>query len=42
MDIEFNKNEDAMKLAWSRVKRELEVIHLGGGKKANEKAKRKE
>ena len=41
MDIEFNKNEDAMKLAWSRVKRELEVIHLGGGKKANEKQKEK-
>ena len=41
MDIEFNKNEDAMKLAWSRVKRELEIIYQGGGKKANQKQKEK-
>ena len=41
MDIEFNKNEDAMKMAWSRVKRELEVIYEGGGKKANQKQKEK-
>ena len=41
MDIEFNKNEDAMKLAWGRVKRALEVIYQGGGKKANEKQKEK-
>ena len=41
MNIEFNKNEDAMKLAWGRVKRELEVIYLGGGKKANDKQKEK-
>ncbi|MEP7164749.1 MAG: carboxyl transferase domain-containing protein [Ferruginibacter sp.] len=41
MDIEFNKNEDAMKLAWSRVKRELDVIYEGGGKKANQKQKEK-
>lgn len=36
-DIEFNKNEDAMKMAWSRVRRELEKIYEGGGKKANQK-----
>ena len=41
MDIEFNKNEDAMKMAWSRVKRELEVIYEGGGKKAIQKQKEK-
>jgi len=41
MDLEFNKNEDAMKLAWSRVRRELEVIHQGGGKKAIQKQKEK-
>ncbi len=41
MDIAFNKNEDAMKMAWSRVKRELEVIYEGGGKKANQKQKEK-
>mgnify|MGYP000875919517 CR=1 FL=1 len=36
-DIEFNKNEDAMKMVWSRVRRELEKIYEGGGKKANQK-----
>ena len=41
MDIEFNKNEDANKLAWSRVKRELDIIYQGGGKKANQKQKEK-
>lgn len=41
MNIEFNKNEDAMKMAWSRVKQELSKIHEGGGKKANEKQKEK-
>lgn len=41
MDIEFNKNEDAMKLAWSNVKREMEKIYEGGGKKANLKQKEK-
>src|ERR1700754_1127291 len=34
MDLEFNKNEDAMKLAWSQVKRHLEKIYEGGGKKS--------
>ncbi|MBL0057177.1 MAG: acyl-CoA carboxylase subunit beta [Chitinophagaceae bacterium] len=34
MNIEFNKNEDAMKLAWSQVRQQLEKIHEGGGKKA--------
>lgn len=33
MDIEFNKNEDAMKLLVSQMKRRLEKIHLGGGEK---------
>jgi acetyl-CoA carboxylase carboxyltransferase component len=41
MDIEFNKNEDALKMAWSSVKQKLEVIYQGGGKKANEKQKEK-
>ncbi len=43
MNIEFNKNEDAMKLAWSQVKQRLEKIYEGGGiqaaKKQNEKGK---
>ncbi|MDX2000818.1 MAG: acyl-CoA carboxylase subunit beta [Chitinophagales bacterium] len=36
-DLEFNKNEDAMKLLVSGMKRKLETIYLGGGKKAIEK-----
>ena len=39
MNIEFNKNEDAMKMAWSKVKRELDKIYEGGGKKAIQKQK---
>ncbi len=39
MNIELNKNEDAMKLAWAQVKKQLEVIYEGGGKKAIEKQK---
>jgi 3-methylcrotonyl-CoA carboxylase beta subunit len=39
MNIEFNKNEDAMKLAWAQVKQKLAVIEQGGGKKAIEKQK---
>ncbi len=37
MDNSFNKNEDAMKLAWSQVRQRLETIYEGGGKKAIEK-----
>ena len=37
MKIEFNKNEDANKLAWSAIKQQLEKIYEGGGKKAIEK-----
>ena len=37
MNIEFNKNEDAMKLAVSQVKKQLEKIYEGGGKKSIEK-----
>lgn len=39
MDLEFNKNEDAMKMAWSNVKRKLEKIFEGGGKKSADKQK---
>jgi 3-methylcrotonyl-CoA carboxylase beta subunit len=39
MNIEFNKNEDAMKMGWSQVKQKLAVIEQGGGKKAIEKQK---
>ena len=36
-DIQFNKNEDQLKLSLSEMKRRLEKIYLGGGKKAIEK-----
>ena len=39
MDMNFNKNEDAMKMAWSRVKKHLEKIYQGGGAKAIAKQK---
>lgn len=39
MNLEFNKNEDAMKMAWSQVKRQLEQIYEGGGKKSAAKQK---
>ncbi|MEJ7609871.1 MAG: carboxyl transferase domain-containing protein [Ferruginibacter sp.] len=41
MDIQFNKNEDEQKLAWSGVKKQLEKIYEGGGKKAADKQKEK-
>jgi len=41
MNIEFNKNEDAMKLALSRVKQKKSKIEEGGGKKAIEKQREK-
>jgi 3-methylcrotonyl-CoA carboxylase beta subunit len=39
MDLEFNKNEDNMKMAWSQVKQRLEKIYEGGGKKSAAKQK---
>jgi acetyl-CoA carboxylase carboxyltransferase component len=39
MDITFNKNEDAMKMAYNQVRQKLEIIHQGGGKKAIQKQK---
>lgn len=41
MDLEFNKNEDAMKLAVSQMKQRHGVISQGGGKKAQDKAREK-
>ena len=37
MDLNFNKNEDALKMAWSGVKQKLEKISLGGGEAAIKK-----
>jgi len=39
MNIEANKNEDSMKLAWSQVRQRLEKIYEGGGKKSADKQK---
>lgn len=41
MNIEFNKNEDSLKLLWSEVKKKLQKIEEGGGKKAIEKQREK-
>lgn len=37
MDLEFNKNEDKMRMMVSDLKQKLNKIHLGGGKKKIEK-----
>src|ERR1035437_7034379 len=37
MDLEFNKNEDAMLMALSQLRTRFDKIALGGGKKAIEK-----
>jgi 3-methylcrotonyl-CoA carboxylase beta subunit len=36
-NIEFNKNEDALKMAWSQVRQKLEKIYEGGGVKSIKK-----
>lgn len=41
MNLEFNKNDDAMRLAVSQMKQRHAQVSLGGGKKAMEKAKEK-
>jgi acetyl-CoA carboxylase carboxyltransferase component len=41
MNIEFNRNEDAMKMLLSDMRRQLYKIYEGGGKKALEKQKEK-
>ena len=41
MNLEFNKNEDAMRLTISQMPQRHAQISLGGGKKAIEKAKEK-
>lgn len=37
MNLEFNRNEDRMKLTLSQLKQRMEKVRLGGGKKAIEK-----
>ncbi len=39
MNIEFNRNEDVMKLSLSEMRQRLEKIYLGGGKKSIDKQK---
>jgi len=41
VNLEFNKNEDAMKLIIAQMKKKLDQIYLGGGKKAIDKQKEK-
>lgn len=41
MNLEFNKNEDAMRLAVSQMKQRHAQVSLGGGKKAIEKSREK-
>jgi len=41
MNLEFNKNEDAMRLAVSQLKKRHAVVSLGGGKKSMDKAREK-
>jgi 3-methylcrotonyl-CoA carboxylase beta subunit len=41
MNIDFNKNEDAMRLALSQWKTRLDTIALGGGEKAIERQREK-
>ena len=41
MNLEFNKNEDAMRLALSQLKQRHAQVSLGGGKKSLEKLKEK-
>ncbi|MBC7935093.1 MAG: acyl-CoA carboxylase subunit beta [Rhizobacter sp.] len=41
MNLEVNKNEDSLKMAWSQVRQKLEKIYEGGGKKSAEKQKEK-
>jgi acetyl-CoA carboxylase carboxyltransferase component len=41
MDLEFNKNEDGMRMAVSQMKQRHGQVSLGGGKKAIDKAREK-
>lgn len=41
MNIETNKNADAIQLSWSEIRKKLDKISEGGGKKAAEKQKEK-
>ena len=41
MDLEFNKNEDAMRQLIAKLNKKLDQIHLGGGKTKMEKHRAK-
>ena len=41
MDLEFNKNEDAMRQLIAKLNKKLDQIHLGGGKAKIEKHRAK-
>ena len=42
MNLEFNRNEDVLKQSLGEMRRRLEKIYEGGGKKAIEKQREKE
>ena len=41
MNLDYNKNEDVMRLSVSQLRQRLNQVALGGGKKAAEKQKEK-
>ncbi len=41
MNLEFNKNDDALRLSLGEMRRRLDKIYEGGGKKAIEKQREK-
>ncbi|MFT6149728.1 MAG: hypothetical protein ACJAUH_002422, partial [Saprospiraceae bacterium] len=41
MDLEFNKNEDAMQLAVAKLRHKFNAIALGGGQKKIDKLHKK-
>src|SRR6266516_4309577 len=41
IDIDFNRNEDSMKMLLSDMQKKLDKIYLGGGKKSIEKQREK-
>jgi acetyl-CoA carboxylase carboxyltransferase component len=42
MDVQFNKNEDVMKLSLNEVRKRLQKIYEGGGKKSIEKQRERD
>ena len=41
MNVEYNRNEDSLKLSLSQLRHRLQEVYQGGGKKAIEKQHQK-